>query len=187
MSTRGLTGAMLAELAQPAITLLLFVELEFSSGTMRLCTAGHAVDWNGATWVGAGLLGKVDPIIEGTGLEAHGVRLTLSGLDPEVLAIALGESYQGRRARLWLALVNSAGAVVADPIQLVSGRMDTMEVALADGAASVSVNVESDLVMWARPRAGRFTDPDQQRLFPGDRGFEYVVESSERSIQWGRG
>lgn len=186
MSTRGLTGAMLAELANPSITPVLFVELEFGSGTVRLSTAGHTVAWNGSDWIGVGLLGIVDPIKESTALEAHGLRLGLSGLDPAVLSIALQESYQGRAARVWLALINEAGAIVADPLLIVQGRMDTMEVSTGT-TATVIIAVESDLTMWARPVSNRFTDPDQQRLHPGDKFFEHVVEASERTIQWGKG
>lgn len=186
MSTRGATGAMLAELANPSITPVLFVELQFASGAVRLSTAGSTLAWNGSDWIGVGLLGIVDPIRESTGLEAHGLRLGLSGLDPEVVAIALQEPYQGRPARVWLALINAAGAIVADPLQIVAGRMDTMEVTTGD-TATVIVAVESDLALWARPVSNRFTDPDQQRLHPGDKFFEFVVEASERTIQWGKG
>jgi hypothetical protein len=186
MSTRPATVAMLTELAQPSITPLLFVELDFASGLVRLCTAGSTVPWNGSDWLGVGLLGTVDTIRENTSLEATGLRLALSGLDPAVLAIALQESYQGRPARVWLGLLNASGALVADPLLLMSARMDSMEVTTGD-TASVTINVESDLAMWARPPSTKFTDADQQRLHPGDKFFEYVTEASERTIQWGKG
>jgi hypothetical protein len=186
MSTRPATVAMLTELAKPNIMPVLFVELDFASGYVRLSTAGGPLSWNGQTWIGAGMLGTVEAMKESTNLEAHGVRLTLSGIDPEVIAIALGESYQGRPARVWLALINEAGAIVADPLLVVSGRMDTMQVT-PGATAAVSIAVENDLAMWARPQVTRFTNEDQQRLYPGDKGFEYVVEASDRTIQWGKG
>jgi len=186
VSTRTLTAGVQTAIAQSQLTALLFVELDFASGFLRLTTAGHNVTWNGYTWTGVGVLGSVEAIAEDVALQANGIRLTLSGVDPEVISIALQQAYQGRAAKIWIAFVNDAGAIIADPLQIFGGRMDNMTV--TDGqTASVVLNLESELAAWNRPRVRRFTDTDQQAEYPGDRGMEFVTEAAQRVVKWGRG
>jgi hypothetical protein len=186
VSSRTLTAGVQTAIAQAQITPLMFVELDFASGFLRLTTAGHDVPWNGHTWTGVGLLGKVDAIGESAALEATGVKLTLSGIDSAIIAIALQEDYQGRPAKLWLAFVNDSGAIVADPLLVFVGRMDTMQV--ADGeTATVVLNLENEFAAWDRPRVRRFTNADQQAEYPGDLGFEFVTEAAQSTVTWGYG
>lgn len=186
MSTRTLSAATQTAIAQAQLTALMFVELDFASGYLRLTTAGHDVSWNGYTWTGVGLLGGVEPISEDTALQANGIRLTLSGVDSAIIAIALQEAYQGRQARIWLAFVNDSGAIVADPLLVFVGRMDTMQVQDGD-TATIILNLENELAAWDRPRVRRFTDADQQAEYPGDLGLQFVTEAAQRTVSWGRG
>jgi hypothetical protein len=186
VSTRALTAGVQSAIASSQVTALMFVELDFASGFLRLTTAGHDVTWNGYTWTGVGLLGAVEAIKEDTALQANGIRLTLSGVDVAIIAIALQEAYQGRDARIWLAFVNDAGAIVADPLLVFVGRMDMMQV--ADGeSATVILSLENELAAWDRPRVRRFTDADQQAEYPGDLGMQFVTEAAQRTVSWGRG
>jgi hypothetical protein len=184
--SRTLTAGVQTAIAQPNLVALLFVELDFASGFLRLTTAGHNVTWNSQTWTGVGLLGAVESIREDTGLQANGVKLTLSGVDPQVISIALQQAYQGRPAKIWVAFVNDAGAIIADPLQIFGGRMDNMNV--SDGqTAAVVLNLENELAAWDRPRVRRFTDADQQAEYPGDLGMQFVTEAANRTLTWGRG
>ena len=186
MSTRTLTAGVQSAIAASQVTALMFCELDFSSGFLRVTTAGHDVTWNGYTWTGVGLLGSVASIAEDTALQANGVKLTLSGVDSAIIAIALQEAYQGRSARMWLAFVNDSGAIITDPLLVFSGKMDTMQV--IDGeTATVILNLENDFAAWNRPRVRRFTDADQQTEYPGDLGFNFVTEAANCTISWGRG
>lgn len=186
MSTRALTSGVQAAIAQPQIVMLLFVELDFASGFLRLTTAGHDVTWNGYTWTGVGMLGAVEAVQEDTALQANGIRLTLSGVDSAIIAIALQEHYQGRAANLWLGFFNTSGAIVADPLLVFAGRMDHMQAVDGDTAA-VTLYLENDLVAWDRPEVRRFTDADQKRDYPDDRGFEFVTAAATSTLTWGRG
>lgn len=187
MSTRVITPAMQAAIAQSQYTLFLFVELQFGSGTVRFCTAGHDVDWNGFTWLGVGKIGSIEGIQEDSSLQANVYRLTLSGLDPEIIEIAMQEDYAGRPARMWLPMVDlTTGAIIADPLMIMRAKMDAME--LVHGTtASISLSIESELAAWDRPKVRRYTDADQKSEYPSDRGFEFVSQSATRTFSWGRG
>jgi hypothetical protein len=182
--SRTLTAGVQSAIVQSQLTALMFVELDFASGFLRVTTAGYDVTWNGYTWTGVGLLGSVEAITEDTALQANGIKLGLSGVDTAIISIALQESYQGRAAKIWLAFVNDAGAIVADPLLIFVGRMDTMTV--QDGeTATVLLQLENDLAAWDRPRVRRFTDADQQAEYPGDLGMQFVTEVAQRTITWG--
>lgn len=186
MSSRTVTTAAQTEAQAAHKTVLCFVELDFLSGFVRVTNAGHDVAWNGFTWQGVGALGAVEPTVESNSLEAHGMTFSISGVDGTGIAIALGEHYQGRSAKMWLAFINAAGQIVVDPVQVFGGRMDQMSI--ADGnEAAISVTAESRLADWARPRLRRYNDADQQAEYPGDRGFEFIVDGANKEIVWGRG
>lgn len=186
MSTRTLTAGVQAAIAQPQITALLFVELDFASGFLRLTTAGHDVSWNGYTWTGVSALGQVEAIKEDAGLQANGIRLSLQAVDSAIISIALQQDYQGRPASIWCAFVDTTtGAIVADPLLVFVGRMDHMEVTDGDNGAVV-LQLENDLARWDRPNVRRFTDADQKRIYPSDRGFEFVTASATSMLTWGK-
>lgn len=107
--SRTLTTAVQDALEAASVALAVFVELDFGSGFVRVTNAPHDLQWNGYTWTGLGKLGGIEPVEEGASLEARGVALRLSGVPvtgsgaSENIAIALGEHYQGRDARIWVA------------------------------------------------------------------------------------
>jgi hypothetical protein len=184
MATRALTAGNLTQAASSSPTALFFVEMDFLSGFVRLCTAAHAVTWNSFTWLGAGLVGAIEDLKETTGLQAVGQKFTLSGVDTAYISLVLSQRYQGRPVRVWLSFVTSSG-LVADPMLIFTGRMDTMTI--QDGPSStITINAESRLADLRRPRMRRYTDADQQSEYPGDLGLQYVSEVSERQIFWGR-
>lgn len=187
MSTRPITGAVQTAASQSQMTCMMFVEMNFVSGYLRLTTAGHDVLWNGYTWTGVGQLGSVEAIKEDTYLQANGIKLGLSGVDTAIISIALQENYQGRDAKIWFAFVNvDTGAIVADPLGPWQYRMDHMEV--SDGeTATVMLQLENEMAAWDKPNVRRFTDADQKRIYPTDRGFEFITEAANSVLSWGRG
>lgn len=183
--TRDITTATETAAAASQVSLLLFVELDFSSGFVRCTNASFNVDWNGHTWTGVGSLGAVDQAREVLDVEAIGLSFTLTGVDPAKIATALAEFYQGRAARLWVGFIDS-GAIVADPVLLFVGRMDTMTIEHGT-QAKITVAAESRLASWSRVRTRRFSDADQQLEFPGDLGLQEVDEfASGKQVVWGR-
>jgi hypothetical protein len=187
MATRALSGAVAGAAVAPAVRLALFVELAFDAGAVRLWSGVGPVAWDGKTWTGAGTLGAVSAIEETGELRAPGVTFTLSGVASAVVALALGEAYQGRPAVVWLAMLDEAGAIVADPVKVFAGRMDRMELARERTSAVVRLSAENRLVDFERPAAALYYLPDdQKRLYPGDRGLDYVPSLQDKVIYWGR-
>ena len=63
---RDLAPAADTALEGPAVPLVVFLEMAFSS-TLRLCSAPVTIPWNGFDWLGAGNLGEVSAVRESSG------------------------------------------------------------------------------------------------------------------------
>lgn len=161
-----------------------FVELAFDSGTHRYTTAAHDISWNGYSWVGVGNIASIEPVKDTEALEATGLKLALSGIPTSLVSLALSEHVQGKTAKMWVAGIDSTGAVVADPVLEFQGRVDTLFISDTAESATIGINVESRLADFQRPNARRFTDADQQKAYPGDRFFSHVAAMNEKELIW---
>jgi len=179
MTTEAATAASATQL-----TMALAVRLDFASGFVRVNSTPYLLMLFGEEYLGAGHLGAISGLDETTDLEAAGIALQLSGVEPANLYNALQEDYQGRDARVYLVFMTDQHAVIADPVLIYRGRMDTMDISLAE-QGTVTVHVENRLADWGRARVSRYTDAEQQRLHPGDLGLQYVAQLAYKPLPWG--
>lgn len=182
---RSMTEAVIAALRADNVPILVLVELQFATGTVRVCNAGYNFTWDGHIWTGLGTLGGISAVSEGQDLQMYGLTLTLTGVPSEYVALALGSGYQGRPATIWLAPLDSEYALLSDPVIVFRGRMDTMPVEFGP-SATIQLSIESRLVDWERPRMRRYNHADQISEHPGDMFFEFVPQMAEKEIVWGR-
>jgi hypothetical protein len=164
-----------------------FAKLQFDTFTLYVCTADRTITFDGNDYLGVGNFGGVSSTIEETSeLSANGMALVLSGVDPTQLAIALGENYQGRPATIYLGFLDDTSyQLVADPIIIFKGRMDTMEIKTGE-MATITLRIENRLADWDRPKVLRYNNQTQQTLYQGDKGLEFVEQATEKEIFWGR-
>ncbi|QDL55298.1 hypothetical protein [Rhodoferax aquaticus] len=184
MAGRNLSTTAANALAASQVRGVVFVEMDFPAGFLRLNNSAQQLNWNGFTWLGIGRLGSIDPVGEGMKLEARSLKFTVTGIDSANIAIALGQHYQGRACKVWLAPLDEAYAVLPDPVLVFSGRMDTMDVELG-ATATITVSAESRLADWDRPRVRRYNSADQAITDPADKGFDFVPQMVEKSLRWG--
>jgi hypothetical protein len=135
--------------------------------------------------LGVGTLGSLSAVPEGAELQSYAVSLTLSGIPSDLVALALADQYQGREAKIWLALLNDQHQLMGYPLLLFRGRMDTLDFELGTNAKLI-LTVQSRLADWERPRLRRYTHEDQQTEYPDDKGLEYISQMAEKTIYWGR-
>ena len=191
---RNISAANAAAIAAEVVRPVRLVEMDFASGFVRAASTPFSVffDSDGAggdeEFLGLGDLGQVSTIGESIETKAARVTLTLSGIKTSLVSIALGESYQGRRASVWRGNLDADHALVGPPDLEFRGLMDTMPVKLRQ-TGTISVVVVNRFVRWERPLDNpRWDNADQQERRPGDRFFEFVpqlVQGAE--LIWGRG
>lgn len=185
-SERSWSTEIKAEFGKQQVSPFTLVELLFDAGPLRLHDGVGDLAWNGETWTGAGEAGAISVIRESTELRANGVSLTVTGVDSQIIAIALDHPYQGRPVKIYLGFFDDAGAIITAPVAVFSGRMDTMTIRDEGRTATVVVQCESRLIDLERPRERRYTTEDQAIDYAGDLGFEFVESLQDASVVWGR-
>ena len=181
---RNLTTGMLSALTSPGFSPAFFVSLTFSTGTAYLWSGVGTISWNGQSWLGLGSLLSVGLSEDGSTIEARGMSITLSGIDSTLLSDCLNDIQLGLPATIWLAAM-SGGAPVANPFILWSGAMDRPTVEISADTAKITLNLENLLVSMNVPVDRRYTQVDQQELYPGDDGLNFAQSIQECTIFWG--
>src|SRR5690348_14896303 len=125
---RDLTSAMATAIDATVVYPAQLYEGFFASGPVRLWTGVGDLSWNGHVWTGGGEMLSISPLGENDELRAEGFQVSLTGLPLTNVFEALVNVRQGMPGSLWLALLDAAGAVIADPYLLVEGRLDTVPV-----------------------------------------------------------
>lgn len=181
---RTLNGTALALLtriqAGEQIPLVQLVEMQLTV-TVYMTTAGSPIDWNGHTWQPVGL-GNMQAIEDDFG-EVQSLQFNLPGVSAEQLAIALTEPVEGKVVRVYDALLDPSTGVVADAVLAWSGTLNVP--AIEDGpTATVSVTAEHRGMLALRPKPTRYTNDEQQRLYPGDTSLDIDPATDAAPIAW---
>src|SRR6056300_1032923 len=170
---RNLTAAVKTAIDQPSVGLAVFCKIEFPSGTVRIWSGITDISWDSQTWNGAGAAVGYSAFPERTDGSAQGLQIILSGIDSSTIANT-DEEFQGAPVGVWLAIIDG-GAVVADPVKTHGGLLDTADIEDDGKQATITFASESKLIRQLQPIQYRYTNEDQQRLYPGDKGLDQVA------------
>lgn len=182
--SRGLNSLLVAETTSDIVRLLFFVDLEFDSGTLYVHNGIGSITWGGNTYQGVGDFGAVEAVEETSDVSPVSLVLILSGLDVDLMDEVLGQDYYLRPIKLYIGAVSVAGALLADPDRIWSGKMDTAEVQVGQ-SNSIRLSCENDFILFERTNGRRYTDSDLQNEYPGDLFFEYIDEMVDKEVIWG--
>lgn len=162
-----------------------FVELDFPEGFIRVHTRIGTITWGGYDWLGLGQLGSVEMVREDSEIRPNGVKLTLTGVDSALVTSAIQSQYHGRAVTIYVGLMaTDTLALGATPETVFRGMMDYMTIELAKDSGRITVNCESELARWNRPRGLAYTHESQQLIYPGDTGFDMVPTIQTRVLDW---
>lgn len=184
MSTRNLSADNSDAVCAPILYPAFLVDLQFADNTYHVWLGLGSIIVNGTTYTGVGTFGSISTIAEGTGVEAKGITLKLSGLDPTLLPEARDEVTLATRAKVMLGLLEDEGQLVDAPIVLFSGIMDGPEFDIDTNTASIAIDVETKLVDLNRSRGGRFTAQDQRARYPNDSCLDWVSLNQDTNLIW---
>jgi len=187
MADRGATAAVIAELAKSKNQPFHLVEVGFDLTPIYITDAWRNIVWNGQTYTALGHFLGFSDIEETSELQVANLTAQLSGVDQSVISAVLTENYIDRPLKIYKGLLDENMAVIADPILIFEGRMDSpvIEENPDDGSCTVAVTATNAWVDFER-LSGRHTNHEEQQLFfPGDMGFEFSSEVT-KEITWGR-
>ncbi len=191
MSSRDLAAAIVTAADGQVVRPVTFVELAFDSPTGTLYVHNDigpitANDWDGTsqTWEGVGDFGGIDEFEEGDEVSPYAVTLVLSGIDSTIASTVLTDDTVLRDVRILQGLLDEDRALVAQPHPMWEGFIDDQQVAIGDESV-IRVTAESRMIAFEETNGILFNDSDQQELFAGDVGFEYLPQMLDAKIQWG--
>lgn len=179
---RTLTPSAATALASGAVALVQLVEMLLTN-PLRLNSSGWDLTWNGAAWQGSRGIGSIEPIEDSPG-ELRGLRFEMPGIALSDVALVLSEPVQGKTVNVWTAIVDASTAQILDASLEWSGRLDTLALAEDGERATVSATAEHIGLDLLRPSGVKFSHQDQQRRYPGDRFFEYLIDQADQQITW---
>ena len=184
--TSGMTAVTTADVVRPAY----FVRMVFDSGespnVLNIWNGIGDLAYGGNTYTGTGDLLSISQITETSDISATGINVSLTGVKTSFIAIAKDHEYQGRPLSVSLGAFDASGDLIADPVIVFSGFMDTMTISESGAYSSIGISVENKLVSFERTKVRRYTAEDQKIDHPTDKGFEYVTAIVQKEIIWGR-
>lgn len=185
MADRDLGPELAAATDDEVVRPIVLIDAEFASGMLHLCTSTDDFEWNGETYIGAGKIMAISPIEETGEIRATAVDITLQGLDPSIIALALADVQLGLPVTIHFGLLDEAGDLLdGEPYASFQGLLDMSETAAEPKTAKVTVKYENRLARLEIPKEWRWTDQDQRTTSPTDGGLRYAGQA-DKQIKWG--
>jgi hypothetical protein len=163
----------------------IFVEMGFSSGTVRFCNASANYFWNGFTWLGLANMGQISEMKSTVSGEVTGLTFELFATSA-IRAIALNEYVRGRPVTVYVGPLNDNYQLIDTPVVRWVGRMETMTpITTGGGQDYVQLQAEWRGRAFRQPKKFMFNSEDQQRRYAADKFFEFAPQvASDRVIAW---
>ena len=181
-----MTAVTTADIVRPVY----FVRMVFDSGespnVLNLWNGTGNLSYGGNTYTGTGDLLSISQITETSDISATGINVSLTGVKTSLISLAKNHEYQGRPLSVSLGAFDASGDLIADPVVIFSGFMDTMTISESGAFSTISISVENKLVAFERTKVRRYTAEDQKIDHPTDKGFEFVTAIVQKEIIWGR-
>ena len=176
---RTVPADILTALTQPEVQPFYAVEIDLDSAPLRLWTGYGERTIDGDTYTGGGDLVNISGLEEVADLSAKNITLSISGMPPEVVSLALQEPYQRRKVRVLWGVRD-----VDDFVEVFSGSLNQM--VIEDGAESgtISVTVDSKLVELERASNRRYTSLSHKTRYPNDTFFDFVAQIQDKGVRF---
>lgn len=184
MAGRDSTAAFKNEIDNAVIKPRLLIEAEFSSGTVNIWSGIGNLSWDSKTWTGVGELLAISQIDESVDIKVDSITITFQGITAAYKALALDSVDLDNDVTVYMALLDSSDAVVADPEIMFKGKMDEVHMTENGETAIFELTVMNRLAVIDRANEVRYTNQEQQELYSTDTGLRHIV-NAERETKWG--
>lgn len=178
-------AALITALEAAAPTEVLLVTVTLPAATIRW-TNGGFVAWGSDTYRAEhstyGFLSSVEEITDGVTGEATVCALTID-CNSTALGLLVAPAVQGSLVTVHLGAVNRAtGALIGEPELLFRGELDQPRLSVGEGTLVYDCITEEARMLEPNEEQ-RLTSSFQKSVWPGDRGYDNVVET-EAEVYW---
>ena len=206
MATRDISTAIQGNLEDDVVYPFFAIQLLFDTAPIYLWTGAGTLVFEGISYIGTGNLLDVSSIEETAEIAVRGATITLSGMNSEVISLALQSPYQGRVCKIYFGMFSKGTLLQEDGAyllledgskialesqetgltQIFSGYIDEMNIDEGPDFGTIELKVENKLIDLERARVRRYTSGYQKSVYPGDLGFDFVEDLQDKEIVWGR-
>lgn len=170
-----------------AFSYALLVDIAFPDPYhLRFTTKLDNIQFGGETYFGLGSLGSVSMPTQDGDLSPAIYEVLLSGISDEILEAVTQLNYMNNKATAYIQFMDSEFNDIATPQVLWQGLTDGATISYGK-TSSVTVNIRDRMVDWARPKLAYYNNGDQQKLYPNDKGFEFIAEVNQKDAPWPEG
>ena len=179
--SRTVPASILTALSQPEVRAFYAVEFMLDAAPIRFWTGYGDRIIQTETYTGTGDLMAIGGLEEVSDMSAKSANITLSGVPPELVSMALSVPYQNRECRILFGVVDSP-----DIVEVFAGTIDRMTIQDSGQTSTIDVTIESKWVRLDRPNSRRYTSESQKSRFPSDTFFNWVADLQDKDVVWGR-
>ena len=185
---RTLTTAVKNELAANEIRPVHLITIGFGT-PVNITDCGFSltssISGSSVTYSPSSFLVSIPTFTEETDVTKTSLQLALSGADQTFISTCLNENIVNDSVDIFRALLDSSNAIIADPVLLYSGNIDTFQIDESETESTIILTIVSH---WAdfEKKSGRQTNNNsQQRFFNTDVGMDFASQTV-LDIKWGR-
>lgn len=187
--SRGLHADVITELAKGTHTYCHLVQMQWDSadgGTDYLTDAQFDITDGADTYTSSAFLLGVPSVSESARIDTGDVTLELGGSDQTYISLILGGAgYMDRKVVIKRAWLDSSNAIIGSTATIYHGRISGYAINEDESTSVIEFDIANHWTDFKRVNGRRTNDADQQRLFPGDRGFEFCGELAQKTVKWG--
>lgn len=184
---RGFNATILAEIAKRRIATAHLIKIDWGiAGPAFYTDSRRDITFDGDVYQASGDFLDFSAPPESMDITSTSITINISGAAQINLQVMLTEKVANTPVTLSRVLLDDSLQVIDDPFVLFFGFMDNFEFNEdpESGDSEVTWNVSSHWIDFERTRGRRTNDTDQQKHFPGDKGFEFAPIIKE-NIKWG--
>tara|TARA_Y100000356_G_C11096374_1_gene201967 strand:+ start:20 stop:586 length:567 start_codon:yes stop_codon:yes gene_type:complete len=144
-----------------------------------------SVSGSSITYTASSFLVATPSFTEETDLTKTSLNITLSGADTTFISTVLNENIVNDSVDIFRGLLDSNNALIADPILLYSGNIDTFQISESETESNVTLTVVSHWADFDKKSGRQTNNNSQQRFFNTDVGMDFSSQTV-LDLKWGR-
>jgi len=144
-----------------------------------------SISGSSTTYTASSFLVSVPSFTEETDLTKTSLNIVLSGADQTFISTCLNENIVNDSVEIYRGVLDSNNSLIADPLLLYSGNIDTFQIDETETESSVTLTVVSHWADFDKKSGRQTNNNSQQRFFSTDVGMDFSSQTV-LDIKWGR-
>ena len=181
--SRGLSADQISALESGKLHLVTMVKLAFNA-TYYYTNHYKNIDYDSNTYLSSAFILDISQIREESSMTNASIDLTLSAVTTTLLTDLMTNGHIGKTVIVYLAMLDSNGAIITNPIQIFEGETNAFKFLENTKTAEIVLTVGNHWTKIKQFSGRRLTNQSQQLVFNGDPSLEFRDQIGKK-ITWG--